>query len=429
MKPNQLKALNDRRAALLAESRAILEQDTPTAEQTARSEAIIASEVPAIDAALAAYARQQELERSAPAVGLGITVTPRSEADPMRGFANVAEFARSVHAAAVSGAPVDERLRALYHPGTPGAAPSNYHLEGHSAEGYEVPVQARQEIWQLVFGTDDLLSMIQTEPTAGNAVDLTADETTPWAASGVRAYWRSEAQQMTATKLNTEPRIVRLHELYAFVTATDEVLADAPRLQSRIMQKAPLAISWKASEAIFAGTGAGQPLGMTTAPAFVAVAKESGQAAATLLPKNILNVYSRRLAMPGARWVWLANSDIVPQLVDLKIGNEPSWTAQSQGLQDAPAGRLLGLPIIFNEHSKTLGTVGDLCLVDLNGYYAAIKSGGIKFDSSIHLFFDYNVTAFRWVFRLGGQPFLSAPVSPAQGSNTKSHFLGIATRA
>ena len=37
--------------------------------------------------------------------------------------------------------------------------------------------------------------------------------------------------------------------------------------------------------------------------------------------------------------------------------------------------------------------------------------------------------AFRWIFRVGGQPVLSAPVSPAKGSATKSHFVVLDDRA
>ena len=90
---------------------------------------------------------------------------------------------------------------------------------------------------------------------------------------------------------------------------------------------------------------------------------------------------------------------------------------------------LLGRPIRFSEHCKTLGTVGDIQLVDPKGYYALTKAGGIKFASSIHLYFDYGLQAFRWTIRLGGQPHLAAPVSPANGSTTKSHFVALATRA
>jgi hypothetical protein len=63
------------------------------------------------------------------------------------------------------------------------------------------------------------------------------------------------------------------------------------------------------------------------------------------------------------------------------------------------------------------------------GYEAFRKQNGVSFAESIHLFFDYNVRAFRWIFRIGGQPVLSAPVTPARSAATKSHFVGLAARA
>ena len=62
------------------------------------------------------------------------------------------------------------------------------------------------------------------------------------------------------------------------------------------------------------------------------------------------------------------------------------------------------------------------------GYYSSVKSGGIKFAASMHLYFDYDIEAFRWTFRMGGQPYLSAPVSQAKGSQTLSHFITLAER-
>ena len=90
---------------------------------------------------------------------------------------------------------------------------------------------------------------------------------------------------------------------------------------------------------------------------------------------------------------------------------------------------MLGRPVIFTEHNKTVGDKGDIVFADPKGYYAPIKNGGVKFAQSMHLFFDYDVEAFRWTFRMGGQPFLSGPVSSANGSNTKSHFVTLAARA
>ena len=47
----------------------------------------------------------------------------------------------------------------------------------------------------------------------------------------------------------------------------------------------------------------------------------------------------------------------------------------------------------------------------------------------MHLYFDYGAQAFRWTFRLGGQPHMSAPVTPARSAATKSHFVALAARA
>ena len=57
-----------------------------------------------------------------------------------------------------------------------------------------------------------------------------------------------------------------------------------------------------------------------------------------------------------------------------------------------------------------------------------LKQEDLDFAASIHLFFDQNLTAFRWIFRLGGQPYLSGPVAAAKGAGTKSHFVCIENR-
>src|SRR5690606_32263917 len=98
--------------------------------------------------------------------------------------------------------------------------------------------------------------------------------------------------------------------------------------------------------------------------------------------------------------------------LEMNVGNQPVFIPQNQGLVGAPSpATVLGLPYIFSRHCENLGTKGDVYMIDPAGYMCAIKSGGTKFDSSIHLFFDYAVTAFRWIFRIGGAPILSAPIT------------------
>lgn len=336
------------------------------------------------------------------------------------GFRNLQEFAVSVRNLQVAGV-ADPRLSAMIS-----AAATGYQQnQGSSGEGILVPAEYREQIWSLVFADNDLLGYCNPEPTQGNSIGIAKDETTPWGAAGVQAAWRSEGTQMISSKAAVTPTLLQLHELYAFVLATQEVLDDAPRLQNRITVQAARAIRWKAFEAVMFGDGNGKPQGFMNSPALITVNKDAGQAAKTLTVNNVLTMYSRLLFM-GGRPMWLANSDVLPQLGQLTIGNVPAWLPLNQS---PDGGVFLGRPLMFNEHCDTLGNVGDLVCVDLTGYALATKAGGgIDFAASIHLFFDQNLAAFRWIFRVGGQPYLSKPVNPAKGANSKSHFIALQAR-
>jgi HK97 family phage major capsid protein len=409
---------------------------TISKEDTELANNIATVQLPEIDAQIATHEAMRKYQREAPAARETLTATPRVEQDPKRGFASVGEFAMKVHQAGLPGgrAQMDERLAVCFNdPGIPGGrfgavAPTTTQQEGSSTDGYMVPPEYRPGIWRPAFETEDILALVDPQPTASNSVQIVTDEATPWGGLGVQAYWLAEKAQLTPSKLITAGEIVKLHKVAALVFATDEILQDAPVLTTRINEWAPMAIAWTIGEAIIRGSGSGQPLGWENAGCLVTQPKEGGQAAGTILPENVFKMESRLLAGAGARVGWLAHRETMPQLGMMKIGNEPSWTARDGGMKDAPKGNLVGDPIRFSEHAQALGTPGDLSLVNYAGYAAFIHSGGTRFDSSIHLLFDYDMTAFRWIVRLGGQPLLSAPVAAFKGSTTRSYFVNLAAR-
>lgn len=350
-----------------------------------------------------------------------VPATPRNPAPSNDGFASLGDFAlavRNANPAAGANFRLDDRL----------SAPANVHTEvGDQAGSYLVPAEYREQIVDLVFGeqTDAIMGLLAPEPTSRNRVQGLGDETTPWGTNGVRAYWRVESEQMTASKLDLNPRETPLNECYAFVNATEELLEDAPRLTSYLTRKAPAAIRWKAVDAFVWGDGVGKPQGWMASNALVSVAKESGQAADSIVGLNVAKAFARMIDPSSA--VWLANSDTLPQLMVLESENgQPLW---QPNYAIAPGGMLLGRPVYWTDHADTVGDLGDLQFVNPNGYEAFRKQNGISFAESIHLYFDYNVRAFRWIFRIGGQPVLSAPITPARSSATKSHFVAIAARA
>jgi len=338
------------------------------------------------------------------------------------GFNDLGEFASAVHGAVQAnrmGGIVDQRLSALAN---------SHEGGGSSGEGYLLPPQFRDEVWSLVNDFDEFGPLIDEEPTGAREVKLGADETTPWGTAGIKAYWRAEGSQMSPSQLDDDGRTVPLHQLYCLALASEELLEDAIRLRNRLTNKAAMAIAWKKNLSIVEGNGVGQPLGWMNSGALVTVAKEGGQSADTITAANVIQMYSRLKMVPGDSPFWLANQDTIPQLMVMTIGDKPIWMPPN-GLAGAPGGFLLGLPIRFSEFASTLGDKGDLQLISPRGYYGVRRAEGVNFASSIHLYFDYATEAFRWTFRYGGQPHLSAPVSPAKGSKTKSHFITLAERA
>jgi HK97 family phage major capsid protein len=336
------------------------------------------------------------------------------------GFANVAEFAQAVrfaNPAAGNAFRMDDRL----------AAPTNVHMEtGDAAGSFLVPAEFRQQIVDLVFANDDpFMDMISPDPTSSNRVQGLGDESTPWGTSGIVARWRAEAEQMQPSRLALTPRETKLNELYCFVLATEELLEDAPRVATLLTTKAAGAIRWVASDAFMYGDGVEKPLGYMESGALITIAKEAGQTADTVVRANIAKMFSRMINPGQASWI--INSDALPSLIDVKSDQGvPLWQAN---FVEAPGGTLLGRPVIFSEHARSIGDKGDIQFVNPNGYEAFRKQNGVSFADSIHLYFDYNIRAFRWIFRVGGQPVLSAPVSPANGTTTKSHFVALAERA
>lgn len=339
------------------------------------------------------------------------------------GFADIGEFAVAVHAAVEAtriGGTVDERLQRV-------AVEGAHRGGGEAGEGFLLPPEFRDAVWELVNQFDELGPLIDEEPTSARKVHMGADETTPWGASGIKAYWRKEGGKMTPSQLDLEGREVPLHELYTLALATEELLEDAPRLNNRLTRKAAEAIAYKKNAAIVEGSGVGQPLGWTKSKAQVVVPKVDGQAADTIVAENVAAMLSRLQMLAGSSPFWMINQDALPELMTMRIGDRPIWTPPT-GFAGAPGGFLLGYPIRWSEFCETLGDQNDIQLINPRGYYGARRSQGPRFAISIHLYFDFGLQAFRWMFRYGGQPHLSKPVSPRKGVSTRSHFVTLAAR-
>ena len=371
----------------------------------------------------------QPQNRAAPPPARRAPAQPVNVVDQRRrGWHNIGDFARGVMAAAVPGGSVDPRLLV--------DAPSTFGSEGVGADGgFAVPPEFRATIMEKIMGEASLLGRTDLIDVTGNSITIPKDETTPWQSSGgILAYWEGEGQQITQSKPMLEDVTIRLNKLAALVPVTSELLEDAAALASYINRKAPEKIDFKVNLAILFGTGVGQPIGIMNSPALVSVPKDSSQPPATLSHSNIMRMWARLYGPARQNAVFLVNQDVEPQLNTLGF---PTGATTVQfpiyippgGLSGAPYSTLLGKPVIVTQACSTLGTQGDIILTDLRAYLAAQKVGGLRAETSIHLWFDYDVTAFRFILRLAGQPWWSQSITPLNGSNTLSHYVTLDTRS
>jgi HK97 family phage major capsid protein len=345
------------------------------------------------------------------------------------GWKNFGDFAYAVKNAVLGKGP-DDRLM--------NAALSTYGNEGVGADGgFAVPPEFRTAIMQKVSGEDSLLSLSDQLTTGGYSITVPKDETTPWGTAGIQAFWDGEAATMTQRKPALENTTIRLHKLTALVPVTDELLEDAPALGSYVQSRAPTVIDFKVSDSIVNGSGAGMPLGILNSSCLVTQAAEGSQTADTLHGLNIVKMWARMPVAWRANAVWLIHPDNESQLmtVGLQVGS-PAGTMTGGsllymppgGLSGAPYGTLLGKRVIPTQVCSAIGDVGDIIFASMGQYAALQKAGGLKSDSSIHLWFDQGVTAFRFTFRMGGQPWWSSTIAAKSGSGTYSPFITLAAR-
>jgi len=343
----------------------------------------------------------------------GITVT-KDEAD--QPFSSDGEYFMAVKMAALRPSDEDVRLKALKASGLSEGVPAD--------GGYLLQPQAAGGILERMYRVGSLLSGVAVDrigPNSNSMVYNAIDETSRAAGGsrygGVLGYWLAEAGTKTASKPAFRQMELKLKKVAALCYATDELLSDAVALESWLNRTVPEELRFQVEDAIFEGDGIGKPLGIMNSPCLVSVLRiDANEIDAT----DIANMWSRRWVGVND-YVWLANQDIFPQINNLVIGNFPLFMPAG-GIGNSPNASIFGKPIIEIEYAATLGTTGDLMLASLS-QYQTIQKGGIEAASSIHVQFLTDETAYRFVYRIDGQPIWDSALTPFKGSNTQSPFV------
>jgi len=249
---------------------------------------------------------------------------------------------------------------------------------------------------------------------------------------GVIIYRPGEKGQKTPTKPTLRQIQLTLHKMAVLVPISDELMEDSSvSMAAFINNVVPQAIAFQRDADHYYGTGANMALGAANPlnPSLITVPAEPAQLVNTIVFENIVNMWARFKMINQASSVWVIGHDTFPQLATMAMavgaGGVPVWMPAG-GVSGLPYGTLMGLPALMTEKTQLLGTAGDIALIDWSQYYYADK--GLQVAQSIHLWFDYDVQAFRFVLRSDGQPAWATPLTPANGGPTLSPFVVLATR-
>lgn len=357
----------------------------------------------------------------APATPAVTDVRDRAEDKPWGSFT---EFSRAVKRAADG--VLDPRLAAQRGVAT------GLGIGQDSDGGFMIPEQYAQGIVTRAFEGGAILSRVNRIPVSGNQYHMNlVDETSRQTGSrwgGIRGFWMGENDSPTASK----PKIRRAtldvtKKLGVLAYVSEEQLEDAPATDAMLTQAFTEEVTFLTEQAIWEGTGAGQPLGIMNSSALVTVAAEGAQAADTFNAQNAVKMNARLWSRSQQNAAWFIQQQNLAQLPLMTIGQQPVYLPPTGLAGSSPFGTLLGKPVFVVEYASAIGDLGDIVLADFSQYALGDKARN-QIARSMHVRFVQGEEAFRLVYRVDGLPMWNAALTPFKGSDTVSPFITLAAR-
>lgn len=243
---------------------------------------------------------------------------------------------------------------------------------------------------------------------------------------GIVATWQPEA----ATISETEPTFRQSEwvawDLVLYTVSSNQLLADnGIGLDALLTQLFGQAITWYKEFAYLQGKGAGStmPLGIMNAPASIS---QTRAVAGRFTLADAAAMLSHLQIRSWDDAVWIMHQSVIPQLiqmVDNASSNRLVWMSPmgdpgkgnlGPAAMKLPNAFLNGLPIFFTEKLPSLGTRGDVMLVDWSRYVIGMRLD-LQIDVSPHFLFRNNQLAWRVIARADGKPWLNGSVTDQAG--------------
>jgi HK97 family phage major capsid protein len=298
--------------------------------------------------------------------------------------------------------------------------------------GFSVGKTRAPGMLQVGFEGDPTAGLTQNIPMASPTVEIMArtdKDHTSSVSGGFTVARRAETVAASSSRMQMEMVTLKAASLFGLAYATEELLQDSAISFAALIDSGfRTQFGAHILNEKLRGLGGDQYNGVLSADCAVSVAKESGQAADTILAANATKMAARSWGFDSA--VWLANHDCRPQLYGLNIpmGTASGVPVYQPSREVGFPDMLLGRPVIYSEYMNTVGDLGDFALVNwsqyLEGTYQPIQSA-----ESIHVRFVNHERTFKMWTRNAGAPWWRTPLTPNKSADTMSPIITLAARA
>lgn len=296
-----------------------------------------------------------------------------------------------------------------------------------STGGYVVPTQFVQPLVEAAKPFSVLRTAGATViPMTGKTMEIPAldVETAPSAgdtaySAGVVAYWEGEASTLS----ESEPRFRMIemvaHKLAGYSLASNELRQDAAiGVETLLTTMFGRAIGAKENYAFLRGDGVGKPLGILNSGALISASRSAGSAIALA---DLSEMMSDFLPSSWGKGAWFVNPEALDKLIQL-VSSPLSWM---NDLRSGMPPQLLGMPLYVTGALPQINTAGDILLVDPS-YYLIGDRQQISIAYSEHYAFVTDQAAWRFTYRVDGQPWLNTYITLENAATTVSPFCALA---
>jgi HK97 family phage major capsid protein len=294
--------------------------------------------------------------------------------------------------------------------------------------GYLVPTEFHARLMQLVAERSIVRPRATLIPMAGRSCQIPALDVTSSPAAGNSAFlggviarWTEEATALNETEPSLRQIDLNNYELSGYSRVSNTLLADsAVGLEAFLMQLFSRAIAWYEDHAFLRGNGVARPLGVLNWPGLIAVTRSASSAFSLA---DAATMYARLLPGYDPRYCcWVIHPTVLSRLLQMAAGDNAIFLGNDA--TGRPRMRLFGLDIEVSEKLPALNTLGDVLLCDFQHYLVGDRQQ-LEIAYSEHVAFLSNQAVWRFVSRVGGQPWMRSAITLSDGVSTLAPFVAL----